>query len=99
MSKALIVFNLVMFLILCLLSYGYYDALKQIHDLQDFQQNAGLQFSLEHSRDFFDNGSITGIYRQGVFCVYTKDRSWSSVMETCSHEYAHYKHDISHFME
>jgi hypothetical protein len=41
-------------------------------------------------------GRATGIYSNSIICMNVEDREWYQVMETCSHEYLHYKYD-NHF--
>ena len=44
------------------------------------------------------SGRINGVYSSsGVMKVLVEGRSWPEVMETCSHEYLHYKWGREHF--
>jgi len=44
------------------------------------------------------DGKIGGLYQGGIFCIDARKRTWSDVMETCSHEYLHYTRP-GHFTE
>jgi len=39
----------------------------------------------------------SGLYYNETICFKVKDRTHAEVMETCSHEYLHYKYDKTHW--
>lgn len=62
----------------------YYANTCDMEDMKD----------IEYDRDY----EVTGIYKgMGYFTVKAKGQDWADVMETCSHEYLHYKWGDGHF--
>lgn len=59
------------------------------------------KFNTYYQLQYFSNynstgGGMNGVYYDGVMCVALKGRDWADVMETCNHEFLHYKFD-DHF--
>lgn len=69
----------------------YTEILRQINNYNMVLDNNELEL-------VNTSGWITGIYfsKEGYTKIMLKNRSWSQVMETCSHEYLHHKWG-SHF--
>ena len=71
-----------------------------LNKLQD--KTSMLEVKLENaemykaSKLLNQSNKITGIYYDGILCAKLGGRTHAEVMETCSHEYLHYKDD-GHF--
>ena len=47
---------------------------------------------------FSQNSSLVyGLYYNETMCIRIQNRTWAEMMETCSHEYLHYKYGKLHF--
>jgi len=58
---------------------------KDLSDKYDFIIEENLRLRLLNSTETIGN------YREGIICLEVVGKTWSRVMETCSHEYLHYK--------
>jgi len=82
-----IVFSLVV------IYYQYYT----INDMgETFNMYYALNFMGKYNSNF---EAVTGLHYDGTMCILVRDRTWSTVMETCNHEYLHYLDSTKEFNE
>ena len=71
-----------------------YSKLKQSYELLN-ETLMTWEMSKKNEYDdpnFVFAGAINGLYKGNYFCVWTKDRDYSDVMQTCNHEWMHYQY-------
>ena len=91
MSKVIvIVCDSIIMIMLILVAMEMYKIEREIDVIKIY--NSLYSAAMENS------SNPTGLYYNNTFCVKIKGRSYSEVMETCNHEYLHYRYD-NHFEE
>lgn len=95
-----------LFIIVCIIAeitlFAWYKLDQENMELKRKLSQFEMYYEKEFNRKFNDSDGINGItgiahLDKGFFCVYVKDRTYSEVIETCNHEWLHFKFDGKHF--
>lgn len=98
--------GIVLFIIVCIIAeitlFSWYQLNNENNELKSKLSQFEMYYQTEFNRKFNDSttkNGITGVAHldKGFFCVYVKDRTYSQVIETCNHEWLHFKYEGKHF--
>lgn len=97
-TKEIIIILVMLFSVSVNIIVGYnFIQLQQKFDTN--QQKFNTYYALEYATEYNESRSygLNGVYYKGIMCVVLDGRDWADVMETCNHEFLHYKWDTGHF--
>jgi len=83
--------------LLCLIGlamFQFYENLKLKQEIKKCDlkvETFQMHYQEQYNMFYNESWKATGIFFGDYFAVWTKNRTWAEVMETCNHEYLHYK--------